>query len=341
MARLPQPGGDAGSWGTILNTFLDVAHNSDGTLNPNAVSSAGAALTTNNLSDLQNPTIARANLGLGSAATRNVGTVSGTIAAADDSRITGAEQSANKGAASGYAPLDSTSKLPVANLPVTVPTANLGSGTANNTTFLRGDQMWASLPSAPVVSVFGRTGAVVAQNGDYTAAQIGALSSADDISAIATLNATTANVSMNSHKITNLANGAAASDAAAFGQIPTTASQVNAAQGITPTGVKISNYSAVSGDYIPVDISGGSVTITLPSGPADKTRIGVKVIKVPATPGTTTVNVVTSGSDVFNVSGGSTTVTLNAKFQGILLQYAASTAVWYIHTTDTPLNEAL
>ena len=32
MTRLPKPGGDAGNWGTILNDFLDVAHNSDGSL---------------------------------------------------------------------------------------------------------------------------------------------------------------------------------------------------------------------------------------------------------------------------------------------------------------------
>jgi hypothetical protein len=32
MARLPQPGGDAGSWGDILNDFLSQEHNVDGTL---------------------------------------------------------------------------------------------------------------------------------------------------------------------------------------------------------------------------------------------------------------------------------------------------------------------
>lgn len=32
MARLPQPGKDAGSWGTILNNFLAVEHNADGSL---------------------------------------------------------------------------------------------------------------------------------------------------------------------------------------------------------------------------------------------------------------------------------------------------------------------
>ena len=32
MARLPTPGGDNNTWGTILNDFLSVEHNSDGTL---------------------------------------------------------------------------------------------------------------------------------------------------------------------------------------------------------------------------------------------------------------------------------------------------------------------
>ena len=32
MARLPIPGGDAGSWGGVLNDFLGVEHNADGSL---------------------------------------------------------------------------------------------------------------------------------------------------------------------------------------------------------------------------------------------------------------------------------------------------------------------
>jgi hypothetical protein len=32
MARLPQPGGDDGTWGDLLNEFLNVEHNADGTL---------------------------------------------------------------------------------------------------------------------------------------------------------------------------------------------------------------------------------------------------------------------------------------------------------------------
>jgi hypothetical protein len=32
MSRLPTPGGDSGNWGAILNDFLSVEHNADGTL---------------------------------------------------------------------------------------------------------------------------------------------------------------------------------------------------------------------------------------------------------------------------------------------------------------------
>lgn len=37
MARLPQPGSDSGTWGTILNDFLSQAHNNDGTIKDGVV----------------------------------------------------------------------------------------------------------------------------------------------------------------------------------------------------------------------------------------------------------------------------------------------------------------
>jgi hypothetical protein len=42
MARLPQPGGDNGAWGDILNDFLGVEHNTDGTLKDTGSLSAKA-----------------------------------------------------------------------------------------------------------------------------------------------------------------------------------------------------------------------------------------------------------------------------------------------------------
>jgi len=42
MARLPVPGGDDGDWGDILNDFLSVSLNSDGTLKTSAVGASGS-----------------------------------------------------------------------------------------------------------------------------------------------------------------------------------------------------------------------------------------------------------------------------------------------------------
>lgn len=55
----------------------------------------GALTAADNLSDLTNITSARTALGLGSAATENVGTSAGTVAAGNDSRIVGALEVAN------------------------------------------------------------------------------------------------------------------------------------------------------------------------------------------------------------------------------------------------------
>lgn len=113
-ARLPSPGGDAGAWGDILNTFLEVSHNADGTLQSSAIQQAGGVIT---------------------------------------SQI---------GTANGVAALNSSGR---------VPTGQLGSGSASNANFLRGDGAWAT-PADAVTSVFGRTGTVAAQSGDYTASQV-------------------------------------------------------------------------------------------------------------------------------------------------------------------------
>jgi hypothetical protein len=77
MSRLPVPGSDDGTWGTILNDYLAVELNANGTLK-----------------------------------IRTDGTLSAF------------EQSSHRGAANGYAPLDGSSKVPTANLPLPLAQSN-------------------------------------------------------------------------------------------------------------------------------------------------------------------------------------------------------------------------
>lgn len=216
MPQLPTPGQDNGTWGDMLNEFLEVAHNADGSLNSSALNTA---------------------------------------------------------------------------LPSPIAPAKLGSGTASSSNFLRGDGVWA-VPSGSgaVSSVFGRTGTVVAANGDYTATQVGALPSTDDLSAIATSNATAGNVSMNSHKITNLTNGSNAQDAAAFGQIPT-------------AGTGASNFTAGNATV------GGDLSGTLPSPTVAK----VNGISLSGTPSSGQALVATSSTAAAWSSIAGTTDWINVK----------------------------
>lgn len=86
MARLPIPGADNETWGDILNDYLSVAHNSDGTLQSSAVSSAGAvpASTVTTKGDLITAT-GSATVG------RLAAGANGSILTADSSQPTGLE----------------------------------------------------------------------------------------------------------------------------------------------------------------------------------------------------------------------------------------------------------
>jgi len=53
----------------------------------------------------------------------------------------------------------------------TLSASDLGSGTASSSTYLRGDQTWQPVVGG-VTSVFGRSGTVTAQSGDYTTTQV-------------------------------------------------------------------------------------------------------------------------------------------------------------------------
>lgn len=62
MARLPNPGGDEGTWGNVLNDFLSTIHNNDGTLKDNTVSSSALAPDAVDSSNIQDATISEDKL---------------------------------------------------------------------------------------------------------------------------------------------------------------------------------------------------------------------------------------------------------------------------------------
>lgn len=99
MSRLPLPGSDEGTWGSILNDYLSVEHNADGThrvsVNPDASTTTKGKIML-------------------------AGDLAGTADAPTVPGLSAKESAANKGAAGGYASLDANSKVPAAQLPANV-----------------------------------------------------------------------------------------------------------------------------------------------------------------------------------------------------------------------------
>jgi hypothetical protein len=83
MARLPQPGGDDGTWGNVLNDFLTQAHNADGSLkpiNPSKVTGLSAVATSGSYTDLANkPTIPSTATDLGAVSASGLDAATATL----------------------------------------------------------------------------------------------------------------------------------------------------------------------------------------------------------------------------------------------------------------------
>jgi hypothetical protein len=148
------------------------------------------------------------------------------------------------------------------------------------------------------------------------------------LNTIATNELATGDVTVNSHKITSLANGSAATDAAAFGQIPTL---------LSPTAVKTANYNAAVGDLVPCDVTGGSFTVTLPTAPADKAQVCVEIVAQTTTGAPKLLTVAAGGADVFYIAAGATSVFMGQPFRSIVFQYKATGAIWYAPGTGGTL----
>jgi|GEM_PF-3230053 len=174
MARLPTPGGDDGTWGDVLNSFLAVSHNADGSLvRDGDITAAKAKADT---------------------AVQQVNGKSGTNITITTSDI-GAINSAKLGVANGVATLDSNGLVPTSQLPAgsggggavdsvngqtgtVVLTANDIDGLADVAT--SGD--YADLTGKPSLSTVATSGAYSDLTGKPTLATVAASGSYADLS---------------------------------------------------------------------------------------------------------------------------------------------------------------
>lgn len=161
MARLPQPGGDQGSWGGVLNDFLSVAHNTDGSIKAGVISESnldsaaqaklnavgGGSSPVTSVAGKTGDVVLDANdIGLGnvdntadaakpiSSATQtalNTKADANAVATALNGKIDASE----KGAVDGVATLGQSGLV----LP-----EQLATGTPSGSTFLRGDGVWGT-----------------------------------------------------------------------------------------------------------------------------------------------------------------------------------------------------
>ncbi|HUC87794.1 MAG TPA: hypothetical protein VMR95_01435 [Candidatus Binatia bacterium] len=169
--RLPIPGQDSDTWGDILNGFLGVSLNADGTLITSALTGAGGVTSVNSIT----PTSGAITLTPASLA-------SGSPSSSTYLRGDGTWSTPNGGSSALASDTDVNITSPANNQ---VLTYNSGAG------------KWENVAPA-VATVFGRTGAVAATTGDYTATQVGALSISNNLSDLASAGSARTNLGLGS-----------------------------------------------------------------------------------------------------------------------------------------------
>lgn len=134
MPRLPQPGGDTGEWGQILNEYLSAAHKTDGTLKDNIINSNNLAAGAVTASSIEIGSITESNLD--STIINKINAVAGQVGATGPTGPAGATGAAGQVGATGVtgpAGTDGTSVniagsvASSANLP-TLSAGDVGSG---------------------------------------------------------------------------------------------------------------------------------------------------------------------------------------------------------------------
>ncbi len=315
-ARLPIPGSDNGTWGDILNSFLQVSHNSDGTIATAALTAAGGVTTVNS----KTPATSGNNAGSITLSTTDLADVS-ISSAANNQVLT----------------YDSTSGKWKNQAPAS---QSITSSTTSNLTGIikaNGSSITTATAGTDYLTPIGNG----SQLTSITASQVGALPSTDDLSAIATANPTSGNVSLNSHKLTNVANGSGSADAVAYGQLGTAAFQASSTF-LTPTGngsqltsITASQVGAQSSQSVattatssgtvtvnkhnPFDCTSAALTATLPTGQAAGTVVSLEKVD-------SSTNTLTASGNIRDTA--SSTITLSLQHETLYLITDSSGSWW-------------
>jgi hypothetical protein len=243
VSRLPTPGADDGDWGTILNDYLGVSLDADGTLRVSAVDQAGGVTSVNTVAPVSgNVTVTASDIGgLGTAAAANIGTSSGFVMPGNQ---------AAGGDLSGTLPNATIESIKGTAMPGANPSAAGQVLTATGT----GTTTAWSTPAGGVL--LDPTSSDIQPLGTRAAGATGQASDAGHVHQMPTLNdvgTPTTDVSLGSNKLTNLADGTAAADAAAFGQIPlsgTTSGTYAAGNDARITGAVPADTATTKGDLL-------------------------------------------------------------------------------------------
>jgi hypothetical protein len=106
--------------------------------------------------------------------------------------------------------------------------------------------------------------------------------------------------------------------------------------GLTRVGPKTAAYTANANEIISTNATAGIVPILLPNAPRNGTIVCVKMI---ATASSNTTTITCQGADVFNKTGGGTSLTLQLLNQGAILVYDSVGQIWTVMSDDLSLSQ--